>query len=71
MSPRADKPFIIVDCGAVVGSLMESELFGHVKGAFTCAEKHFSGRLKEAQGGTVLLDEVGELSLEIGKPLVS
>ena len=65
MSPRADKPFIIVDCGAVVGSLMESELFGHVKGAFTGAEKHFSGRLKEAQGGTVLLDEVGELSLEM------
>ncbi|NQV65416.1 MAG: sigma-54 factor interaction domain-containing protein [SAR86 cluster bacterium] len=65
MSSRADKPFVIVDCGAVVGNLIESELFGHVKGAFTGADKHFSGRLKEADGGTVLLDEIGELPLDI------
>lgn len=65
MSSRADKPFVIVDCGAVVGNLIESELFGHVKGAFTGADKHFSGRLKEADGGTILLDEIGELPLDI------
>lgn len=65
MSPRRDKPFIIVDCGAVVESLIESELFGHVKGAFTGASKNVSGRLKEADGGTVLLDEIGELPLDV------
>ncbi|MCB1693718.1 MAG: sigma 54-interacting transcriptional regulator [Pseudomonadales bacterium] len=65
VSPRADKPFVIVDCGAVVGSLIESELFGHVKGAFTGADRHASGRLKEAAGGTILLDEVGEMPLDV------
>ncbi len=64
-SPRANKPFTIVDCGAVVGSLIESELFGHVKGAFTGADRNASGRLKESDGGTVLLDEVGELPLDV------
>jgi DNA-binding NtrC family response regulator len=64
-SDRRDKPFIIVDCGAVVSSLIESELFGHKKGAFTGAECDFSGRLKEADGGTVLLDEIGELPQDI------
>jgi len=65
LSPRSDKPFIIVDCGAIVSSLIESELFGHVRGAFTGADKNFSGRLKEADGGTVLLDEIGELPLDV------
>jgi len=64
-SPRSDKPFIIVDCGAVVGSLIESELFGHEKGAFTGADKKFTGKLKEADGGTILLDEIGELPLDV------
>lgn len=64
-SPRGQHPFIIVDCGVVVGSLIESELFGHVRGAFTGAEKNFSGRLKEADGGTVLLDEIGDLPLDV------
>lgn len=60
---RWNKPLVIVDCGAVAPSLIESELFGHVKGAFTGATASFKGRLKEAEGGTVLLDEVGELPL--------
>ncbi len=64
-SGRAGKPFVIVDCGAVVGSLIESELFGHVRGAFTGADKNFTGRLREANGGTVLLDEIGELPLDV------
>ncbi|MBV1876360.1 MAG: sigma 54-interacting transcriptional regulator [Pseudomonadales bacterium] len=65
VSDRRGKPFIIVDCGAVVSSLIESELFGHEKGAFTGADKRSTGRLKEADGGTILLDEIGELSLEV------
>lgn len=64
-STRREKPFIIVDCGAVVSSLIESELFGHKKGAFTGADRDFSGRLKEADGGTVLLDEIGELPADV------
>ena len=64
-SKRKDKPYIIVDCGAIVSSLIESELFGHIKGSFTGADKNFSGRLKEADGGTVLLDEIGELPLDV------
>lgn len=70
LSDRRDKPFVIVDCGAIVGTLIESELFGHTKGAFTGAEKASIGKLKEADGGTILLDEIGELAIDIQAKLL-
>ncbi len=60
-SDRRDKPFLVINCGAIPESLMESELFGHDKGAFTGATSRTLGIFREAEGGTVLLDEVGEL----------
>ncbi len=62
-SPRATKPFIPVNCGAIPGELLESELFGHVKGAFTGAIATRAGRFEVASGGTIFLDEIGELNL--------
>src|SRR6476660_6857271 len=70
LSPRADKPFIVVDCGAVAGTLIESELFGHEKGAFTGAVAARQGAFELASGGTVFLDELGELSLDLQPKLL-
>lgn len=64
LSPRKDGPFITVNCGAIPESLMDSELFGHEKGAFTGAISRKRGRFERAHGGTIFLDEVGELQLE-------
>ncbi|MFZ0731161.1 MAG: sigma-54 dependent transcriptional regulator [Candidatus Sulfotelmatobacter sp.] len=63
--PFRDKPFIPVDCGSLVPTLIESELFGHVKGAFTGASQTKGGLLSMAEGGTVFLDEVGELPVDL------
>jgi two-component system response regulator GlrR len=63
-SPRAERAFIVVDCGSIAPSLVESELFGHEKGAFTGADRLRIGALEEASGGTLFLDEIGELPLE-------
>jgi two-component system response regulator AtoC len=62
---RRDKPFIPVNCGAIPATLMESELFGYVKGAFTDAVRNREGLFQEADGGTLFLDEIGELPKEL------
>jgi DNA-binding NtrC family response regulator len=68
--PFRDKPFIPVDCGSLVPTLIESELFGHVKGAFTGAVQSKPGLLTMAEGGTIFLDEVGELPLDLQSKLL-
>lgn len=65
LSPRSEKPILAVNCGALPESLLESELFGHEKGAFTGAAMRRTGRCEEADGGTLFLDEIGEISLPV------
>jgi Nif-specific regulatory protein len=64
-SPRKDKPFIRVNCGAMTSTLLESELFGHVKGSFTGAIKDKIGRFEAADGGTIFLDEIGTMEPQL------
>lgn len=69
-STRAEKPFVVFDCGAVPENLIESELFGHEKGSFTGAIVSRQGLFEVAQGGTIFLDELGELSLDLQPKLL-
>jgi two-component system response regulator HydG len=70
MSPRQNEPFLAVNCAALSPSLMESELFGHVKGAFTGADRDRTGKFAEAGRGTLLLDEIDALSVELQAKLL-
>jgi DNA-binding NtrC family response regulator len=65
LSPRRRQPFIVLSCGALSGSLIESELFGHAKGAFTGADRDRTGKLAEAGGGTILLDDIEALTIDM------
>jgi DNA-binding NtrC family response regulator len=69
-SPRASKPFEVVDCGGLPPTLVESELFGHERGAFTGAVSEREGAFERADGGTLFLDELGELPLEVQPKLL-
>jgi two-component system response regulator GlrR len=69
-SRRRDKPFLVVDCGAIPPQLLESELFGHERGSFTGAVSSRQGVFEAAGGGTVFLDEIGELSIDLQPKLL-
>jgi len=64
-SPRSQRPFVIISCGSIPRELLESELFGHIKGSFTGAYTHKKGKVELADGGTVFLDEIGEMPVEL------
>jgi DNA-binding NtrC family response regulator len=64
-SLRRDQPFVIINCGAIPTELLESELFGHVKGSFTGATNHKKGKVEMAEGGTIFLDEIGEMQMDL------
>src|SRR3989338_2392741 len=70
MGPRKDKPFIVFDCSAVAPNLIESELFGHEKGSFTGAVRARAGAFEAAMGGTIFLDEIGELGSDLQPKLL-
>src|ERR1700743_2595794 len=70
LSKRAKHPFVVVNCAAIPESLLEAELFGHARGAFTGAVQSRLGRIHVAQGGTLFLDEVGELPLSMQAKLL-
>ena len=69
-SRRAQNPFVVVDCGAMPSSLIESALFGHVKGAYTDAHSTRKGKFEQADSGTIFLDEIGELPIEVQTKLL-
>ncbi len=69
-SPRHDGPFVVIDCGAIPANLLEVELFGHAAGAFTGATMARAGAFESAAGGTLLLDEIGELALDLQPKLL-
>ena len=70
VTPPQDGPFVVFDCGSISPSLVEAELFGNVKGAFTGADKPRAGLIEEANGGTLFLDEIGELPLDLQPKLL-
>jgi DNA-binding NtrC family response regulator len=70
LSPRHDRPWVAINCSAIPRDLMESELFGYVKGAFTGATQNRLGRLEQAQGGTLFLDEIGDLDMSLQSKLL-